>query len=456
MSPRDRQFGTLGCVSSTMLLVPFLTELDSRAAIKGSRDPLAVQSIWARLGRHVVGNLTTVTTSLPDFIVVLLGHYFVEQVERERGEPDPVATFLKWEQLAGYARAVINNERGFRGTDRVRLHLSAGPRVRLAADASAQILGNQKIYGLFGLYTAASKSSGLLEGDPVHLTPAARAFVEKAYLPRLERAAGRGAKGFVDRLRAPEYVLDTGGRDRPLLECVAQILKARPSAAERSFFRDHLVRGGPGDATRTRGLQAAFADVVATTFNEADWKLSPESIATLAARARSAYGGELLATKLERIRTCEFLIAPGVALFEFVLGCHGQTVDATAQRLHAHWGSGLGATIDLERTVELEGELGGWMGDGESGARWLRLARALAAGDYASAIETVLAQNAAVMRARGGAAAWADVRGGKIEVRFRDEQLGRLPEAAELPDYWRHAYFIDALRAIAVAVREAS
>src|SRR5690606_904100 len=122
--------------------------------------------IWARFGRHVVGNLTTVTTSLPDFIIVLLGHYFAEQVERERGDSDALATFLKWEQLAGYARAVVNDERGFRGTDRVRLHLSAGPKVRLSTDAAAQILANQKIYGLWGLYTAASRASGLLEGEP--------------------------------------------------------------------------------------------------------------------------------------------------------------------------------------------------------------------------------------------------------------------------------------------------
>jgi len=33
-----------------MLTMPFLTELDSRAAIKGSRDPLGIQQIWTGLG----------------------------------------------------------------------------------------------------------------------------------------------------------------------------------------------------------------------------------------------------------------------------------------------------------------------------------------------------------------------------------------------------------------------
>lgn len=437
--------------------VPFLTALDSRAEVKGSRDPLGVQPIWARLGRHVVGNLTTVTTSLPDFIVVLLGHYFAEQVTRDRGEERAVAAFLQWEQLAAYARAAILNETGFRGTDRVRRNLEEGPRVRLSADASAQILGNQKTYGLLGLYTTASKSSGLLDGDPVRLTADARAFVERAYLPKLTRAAGRDAKRIVDLLTPPSATLDTHGRDRAVLDAVARLVTARPTSAERAFLRERLVRGGPGDAGRTRGLQAALASALATTFTDAAWALSPKSVASLAraARREGELGGHL-AARLERIRTCELLIAPSAALFEHVLGCHGQTVAAAAERLREAWGAGLGATIDVDETAALEAELGGGAGGGEAGARWVALSRALVAGEYDSAIAMLFAQNAAVMRARGGAAAWAELRGGKIDVRFRDEQFTRLPTAAELPTYWRHAYFIDALRSVSFALREPS
>lgn len=52
-----------------LLDVPFLTDLDSRAAVKGSRDPLGIQAIWTRFGRHVVGNLTTVSNSVRDFTI---------------------------------------------------------------------------------------------------------------------------------------------------------------------------------------------------------------------------------------------------------------------------------------------------------------------------------------------------------------------------------------------------
>ncbi len=68
-----------------MLSVPFLTDLDPQAAVKGSRDPLGLQTIWARLGRHVVGNLTTVSTSVRGFTTVVLGYYFAERVANEAG-----------------------------------------------------------------------------------------------------------------------------------------------------------------------------------------------------------------------------------------------------------------------------------------------------------------------------------------------------------------------------------
>src|SRR5215211_5537294 len=102
-----------------MLTTPFLTDLDSRAAVKGSRDPLGIQQIWTRMGRHVVGNLTTVSNSVRDFTTLLLGYYFAERIADEQGPGTELATFLKWEQLAAYARAAVNRDYAFRGTDRV-------------------------------------------------------------------------------------------------------------------------------------------------------------------------------------------------------------------------------------------------------------------------------------------------------------------------------------------------
>src|SRR5436309_12166449 len=103
-----------------MISAPFLTDLDSRAALKGSRDPLGIQSIWTRFGRHVVGNLSTVSNSVRDFTITILGYHFAEQVAETAGPGTELETFLKWEQLAAYARYQENHDERFRGVERVR------------------------------------------------------------------------------------------------------------------------------------------------------------------------------------------------------------------------------------------------------------------------------------------------------------------------------------------------
>src|SRR6478752_7826144 len=120
-----------------MVSAPFLTDLDPQAAIKGSRDPLGLQTIWARLGRRVVGNLTTVSTSVRDFTTLVLGYYFAERVANEQQGDGDLAVFLRWEQLAAYARGEINGDWAFRGVERVKKNLLEGGRVRLGTDSTA-------------------------------------------------------------------------------------------------------------------------------------------------------------------------------------------------------------------------------------------------------------------------------------------------------------------------------
>jgi hypothetical protein len=106
--------------------MPFFTQLDRRAEITGSRDPLGVQAIWSELGRRIVGNLTTVSNSVLDFMVLLLGHELIERT-RQQDEADTAYRdrFLRWEQLAAYARVAVNEERGVRGSERVTARLRA-------------------------------------------------------------------------------------------------------------------------------------------------------------------------------------------------------------------------------------------------------------------------------------------------------------------------------------------
>ena len=93
---------------------PFLTLEDPNAKIKGSRDPLGVQPIWAAFGRHVVTNLTTQSSSVRGFTTLLLGRYFAaELVDRGMAtREDALDIFLRMEQLSAYVRYVAHGALG--------------------------------------------------------------------------------------------------------------------------------------------------------------------------------------------------------------------------------------------------------------------------------------------------------------------------------------------------------
>ena len=92
----------------------FLTLEDPRAQIKGSRDPLGVQTLWSGFGRHVVFILTTVTNSLRSVTVLLLGRHLSSILadREEIGEEGALEVFLRWEQVAGYARHIVHGVEG--------------------------------------------------------------------------------------------------------------------------------------------------------------------------------------------------------------------------------------------------------------------------------------------------------------------------------------------------------
>ncbi len=434
-----------------MLLQPFLTDLDTRAAVKGSRDPLGVQPIWTRFGRRIVGNLTTVSTSVRDFTALLMGYYFVQRIEDAGGTEAPMSVMLKWEQLAAYARAEINKDWTFRGTERVKKALGAGSRVRIAADSSAQILSNQRIYGISGVYTVAARSSGFLVGEPLRLAPVAHKLVEDVYLPLFAEAGMREATEIVSRLGESHFVLDVRGNGRRLLEPIGKLLQRRVRAAERGVYQDGLLKGGPLD--RTAGIQEVLAHVLSKSLDDPDWRLASGSMKRLERAARSQGAqGERLADHLNRIRTCESLLAPAVACFSLLMGSEGQTPRQVATTMRKHWGESV-SSIDAGAVSALESEVSEATGDAESGAKWTRTAQAFADGQYELAISLLLDLNCAVMKARAGTAAWIELRGDYLRVRFRDDDNPSLPARDELRDYWVHSYFIHALRMMLLELR---
>jgi hypothetical protein len=148
-------------------------------------------------------------------------------------------------------------------------------------------------------------------------------------------------------------------------------------------------------------------------------------------------------------------LAPAAALFSLMLASDGQTMAEVIGVLKRQWGNSV-RTIDLDKTTLIEAELRDSTGAVETGQRWVEVARTLASGEFERTLGLLLAQNGAVMKVRAGAAPWADVSNGRLRVRFRDDDGGDLPTRSELSEFWRHSYFIDSLRAIALGLRSGS
>lgn len=413
---------------------PFLTDLDSRAEVKGSRDPLGIQSVWVRFGRHVVGNLTTVSSSLRDFTTLILGYWLIEEASAKFGSGSEVAMFLRWEQLTAYARLQLNQDAVFRGIERTKKALSESRRVTISPAPHHQILSNQKVYGLWGLYSVPSAVSGLVFQDPPSLTAHAHEFVTQAYLPVFHKA-GVKLDELVEFVSEDRSRVDIGDSNR-FVRAAAAVLKSRLLASELPFYRFHLIEGGPDDATK--GLQRQLAELLSGA-EFASQELSPALLRTLAKTAEQR-GWSPLASRLDRIRACESFLAPASLIFVHMLGLEGQTPESLAKRLKEQLGPTV-KTIPVQEVELLREELG--HDDLPTGDRWVGIAHALAGGDYFQLVKLLVEQNKSVMAARGGAP-WVEIHEGKFIVRFRDE-MGALPMKSDLPQLWRFPYFITSL-----------
>lgn len=156
-------------------MLTVLSLMDERSRPKGSRDPLGIEAIWSDMGRKVVGNLTTVTSNLDNFMVNLLCCAYASTA------PDPLeqiqTNFLRAEQLAAYLRLADGNE-SFLGITRAKANFDKR-QFYLGKEERAQILSNQLSYGLWGLYSTAMQVAGLISGAERRLTEQGRTLVSE-------------------------------------------------------------------------------------------------------------------------------------------------------------------------------------------------------------------------------------------------------------------------------------
>ena len=413
----------------------FLTLEDPRAKVQGSRDPLGVQPVWASFGRKLVTNLTTVSNSVRGFTIVLLGRYYAERLieEGRARDEDALPIFIRMEQIGAYARFVGHGvESEIRGIERVKRFLSQGTRVTIQDSHNGHILSDQKVYGLWGLFSVSARVSGLITDGPVGLTSYARSFVESEYVRKLAKVESE-----LTRLLLKGGALDTSPRN-PLFKVVAGILTNEFTQTENAFYAETL-RDAERNPLKDTGRQAALADLLAkhTKLTAQTGRADIERLQRAARRV-----DEGLASRLGKVGRLEALLAPAEALFGHLQVRNGQRLDDLAEGIVDHWGK---AVPNLGDGFEnLEAEIRGIVGAGLTNLM-KRCDGALAVGDYKEAIMALLKWNELVMKARK-AAPWVRVgSGGKLEVRYRGLE-GRLPDGDELPALWRNSYFLDSLK----------
>lgn len=358
---------------------------------------------------------------------------------------DTLELFLRFEQLAGYSRQFVNNDGEFRGTERVADRLSESKKVSLGLAREQQILSQQKVYGLWGLFSVPAKNSGWLAAD-LTLLPVAREFVEREYVSALTKKAVRSERIVEALTRAASLNLE--GRDAPIANGIAALLRRNVSNAERDFYWSYLAECSVTDTTS--GCQPQLARLIMDQRVGAEYGMSELRETMSRARNRSAH--ETLVGHLESIERIEHLLVPMSTAFLFLLGRNDDSIAAAATDMRKTWGARL-RHLDIDAIGTLVPRIvAAYRGDEAAGTRFLNVARALHTGDYAECLRLLIVHNAWVMQTRHGADPWVRLEKGRLDVRYLDES-GTLPAATELRDAWRNTYFINSLARVVHALQ---
>ncbi|MEH6595708.1 MAG: hypothetical protein V7736_09205 [Colwellia polaris] len=149
--------------------ISFLSLFDNRLRPKGSRDPLGSEAVWGSLGRRLVGNLTTVTSNLDNFVVAILSCDYAHRDLTGKAQVRDVAQlqerFARMEQLLAYVRLSFpkyTDQQGVLGITKAKARLNNDV---INLGLAYPLLTNQLSMGLWGYYSPAMARANLLELD---------------------------------------------------------------------------------------------------------------------------------------------------------------------------------------------------------------------------------------------------------------------------------------------------
>lgn len=397
----------------------FLSLLDDRAKPKGSRDPLGFELVWTYFGRRLIGNLTTVTSSLSNFAVALLGYRWANEINSNAPADEKQhcvrGTFLRYEQMAGYLR-YLAGDKEIMGITRVSQRMdSKQTPVSFGLGADQQILSDQASYGLWGLYSTASAQSGLVTGD----TRIPTAFGCELAL-KIEQSLDKSS--MIDLLTSNKAV-----SHEQLVVHARSFLKAINTKFIRTELLHALMNGGDGHAMQ--------AEVWRITQELAERKVEVTSLADFIQCIKRQTHNQLLVRRLENIEAVERILVAANNIFNYCRLQDGKplstVMDGIGDRYHY-----LHLPTELDLTLVPRGDL------------VQSISVALRNNDIEMAIERILELNKVVMEQRSGAP-WVELEPSRqLRVRVPTETYALLHQE-ELEVRWDYEYFISSFLRIA-------
>lgn len=398
----------------------FLSLLDDRARPKGSRDPLGFEMIWTHYGRRAIGNLTTITSSLSNFAVALLGFHWANEIHANApaGERRTrvLEAFLRYEQLAGYLR-YLGGDRDVLGITRVQQRMNGeSANVRFAMGAKEQILSDQTSYGLWGLYASAMRDSGLISGDERQPTQTGLAIAE-----RLERGL---AKGELTGLFMSNQMVSHDALKRYSSAFAAAI----GDTVAREQILNIMMRGGEGNAVQQ--------EIWRVTRELAGRGELPAQFPGLIAAVKATTLNTTVASHLAALDSVERLLVAVNNLFNYCRRKDGDRLESVLAHLKGRYDySYIPEDVDFAHA-------------GSRGALLETIRAALRAGDTKTAVLRIFDLNRRVMADRDGAQ-WVEVeKTDRLRVRVPSE-TAELRPPEELRYSWDYDYFMGSYLAIA-------
>ncbi len=423
---------------------PFLTLQDERARIKGSRDPLGFQSIWVGFGREIINNFTTISDSLRQFTTLILGFYFVEKAidENKLDFEEFINGFLRFEQLVDYSRYKWMDKHNIPSGDirgitivKNRYELFDG-KVPIGIGSNEQILSNQRSYGIWGFYTVPARESGLIKQNETKLTREAKDFVEKNYIPVIEKAGKNISSLIIDFINGNKFNFDTKNKHSTLADVLAKIHRPTLNENERKFYQQYLL------FCKKNNIQEQFYNLLIEARNKNIEKNDLDMIRALIELSSKNHPN--LKDKLYKILIIEEHMAPISNLFNFLLNQNNRNVQEVVKDIHLKWEDAfLHIKTDELELCKLTIEN---VSVKETYKRISNISNMLKQNKFLGVINLLIAQNTEVMKNRGGDA-WLSINNDKFNIRYKEYVQG-LIDKDKISKYQNYYYFIPSLEKI--------